>query len=343
MLRIDTTQKKLTLLATSPLGDSAHWERDIQAMIIATPDSFCEEIREHLWIIGQEVKPSEAVSDRIDILALDESGSAVVLELKRGTHKLQLFQALSYAGMISRWPPDRFVETLSQNYRQSLDEARSNIEDHTGSDVSSINNSQRILLVAEDFDPALLVATEWLHENYGVDIRCYRLELSQEQEREYLTCTCIYPPLEIATLTRGTNPAGRARSDSWNTWTDALDSVENSAMRDFFMAEIGKGQENRLRYRELIYRIGNKRRFWVACRKEHVHVRQGGRFPGDEAFWRTLVSAPKEVAERDNGRSLRFHLAKPEDFAAFKSALVGALSSKSFTDVADFDDSATDD
>lgn len=112
MLCIDRKEKKLVRLTKSALADADHWERHLQSMICANPDSFCEEIAERLLVVGQEVRPSDAVPDRIDIPAVDEDGSAVVIELKRGTHKLQLLQAVSYAGMVSRWPADRFVETL---------------------------------------------------------------------------------------------------------------------------------------------------------------------------------------------------------------------------------------
>ncbi|MGY3694992.1 hypothetical protein ACVIGA_005072 [Bradyrhizobium sp. USDA 3240] len=193
VLRIDKGGKKLIRLKRSVLAEADHWERELQAMICVAPDSFCEEIGESLWIIGQEVRPSDTVQDRIDILAIDEDGSAVVIELKRGTHKLQLLQAVSYAGMISRWSPDRFIETLAANYGQSKEDGRSEIEEHVGSDVSSVNQAQRILLIAEDFDPALLMGAEWLHESFAVDIRCYRIQLSREENgSDYLTCTCIY-------------------------------------------------------------------------------------------------------------------------------------------------------
>ena len=219
MLRIDKNDKKLVRLAESALAGANHWERELQLMICAAPTAFCEEMGESLWVIGQEVRPSDAVQDRIDILALDEAGGAVVIELKRGSHKMQLLQAVSYAGMMSRWAPDRFVETLAANYNQSSDDARAAIEEHTGSDISSINNAQRIFADSQDFDPALLVATEWLHENFGVDIRCYRLHLSQESGNDYLTCTCIYPPIEIANLTRGTdNKQGRTGTADWESW-----------------------------------------------------------------------------------------------------------------------------
>lgn len=264
MLRIDRSGKKLVRLQKSALAEADHWERELQAMIIAAPDSFCEEIGESLWLIGQEVRPSEAVPDRIDILAVDEAANSVIIELKRGTHKLQLLQAVSYAGMVSRWSPDRFVETLAANFSTSNDDARSEIEEHTGSEVSSINQAQaqRIILIAEDFDPALLVAAEWLHESFGVDIRCYRIQLSREENGDdYLTCTCIYPPIEIATLTRGSDSRPGRTATAWGSWNVVVESIENTALKDFVGAELARKQEERLTDRQIIYRIDGQRRF----------------------------------------------------------------------------------
>jgi len=339
MLRIDKNEKKLVRLTKSALAEADHWERQLQAMICAAPEPFCEEIGESLCIIGQEVRPSDAVLDRIDILAVDDDGSAVVIELKRGTHKLQLLQAVSYAGMVSRWQADRFIETLAANYSQPNDDARAAIEDHIlGSDISSINHGQRILLIAEDFDPALLIAAEWLHENFGVDIRCYRLQLSQEAGNDYLTCTCIYPPIEIATLPRdGPGPGPTL----WESWDAALEAVENAAVRDFVKKELVKHQEDRLPYRQIIYRVGGKRRFFLNCRKKYAYVMQSGRFEGDEAYWRKRLSEPDHVQQVNNKRALRFHLISGADFAAFTSAMSQELTNVKFSEIDDLDQ-ATD-
>jgi len=316
MLRIDKDGKTLIPLKRSALAQADHWERDLQAMIIAAPDAFCEEIGESLWVIGQEVRPSEAVSDRIDILAVDEAGNSVIIELKRGTHKLQLLQAVSYAGMISRWSTDRFVETLAANFSESGEDASAAIEEHTGADVSVINQAQRIILIAEDFDPALLVATEWLHESYGVDVRCYRMQLSREENGgDYVTCTCIYPPIEIATLTRGPDNRTARTTTAWADWETALESVENTAVREFVRAELAKNREARLRYREIIYRIGGQRRFYLSCKRLRGYVWQRGRFDGDLAFWKKALSKQDDVighrlqqADRAHGNEIPVRL-----------------------------------
>lgn len=335
MLRIDKNERKLVRLSNSTLADANHWERQLQEMICTNPDAFCEEIGESLWVVGQEVRPSDAVPDRIDILAVDDVGNAVVIELKRGANKLQLLQAVSYAGMISRWTADRFIETLANKYNQSTDDSLAAIEDHTGSNISSINQFQRILLIAEDFDPALLFATEWLHERFGVDIRCYRLQLSQENGNDYLTCTCIYPPIEIATLTRGSENRRGQPTTAWASWEAALESVENTAVRDFVQAEVANNQESSPRSRAVTYRIDGKRRFWIGCRKKYAYVWQGGRFEGDDTYWKSVLSDPSHVQQVRETRDLRFRLTTAADFAAFKEALNTKLTEVEFIESAD--------
>src|SRR5262249_4668084 len=144
----------------------------------------------------------------------------------------------------------------------------------------------------EDFDPALLVAAEWLHENFGVDVRCYRLQLSQEGGSDYLTCTCIYPPIEIATLTRRSDNKAGQTTTAWTSWDAALEGVENTAVKDFVKAELAKRQESRLPTREVIYRVDGRRRFYLSCRRKYAYVWQLGRFDGDAAYWQKVLSEP---------------------------------------------------
>jgi hypothetical protein len=102
-------------------------------------------------------------------------------------------------------------------------------------------------------------------------------------------------------------------------------------------------QEDRLTYRELIYRIGGKRRFWVACRRDYAYVTQRGRFEGDRQLWVTKLSKPESFGERDNGRALRFHLVTAGDFAAFNSAVKSTLTTVSFAEAGLGDQSVTED
>src|SRR5207248_10466649 len=113
MFRIDNSKKTLIILARKTMSQSGYWERrDIQEMICRTPNPFCDEIGERIRVVGSEVQPTDVVQDRIDLLGVDVDGAAVILELKRDSHKLHLLQALSYAGMIAKWEPIRFIDEL---------------------------------------------------------------------------------------------------------------------------------------------------------------------------------------------------------------------------------------
>jgi RecB family endonuclease NucS len=96
-------------LGPKPLASVGILERnDLQQMIKNTPAEFFAELGEQLLPLGEEIRPSEVVDDRIDLLALDADGATVVIELKRGAHKLQLLQALTYAALVAQRSNVRF-------------------------------------------------------------------------------------------------------------------------------------------------------------------------------------------------------------------------------------------
>jgi len=91
-----------------------------------------------LFTVGQEIRPSSDVDDRIDVLAIDREGAVVVAELKRGDNKLQMLQAISYTGMVARWSADEFQALLSPPQWEQLTE-------FLDVDVTELNREQRIL------------------------------------------------------------------------------------------------------------------------------------------------------------------------------------------------------
>jgi hypothetical protein len=82
VLRIDTTSHRLVQLEAPTLTEASIAERyGLQELIYNSPDAFFTELGQTLFIIGKEVRPSNEVQDRIDLLALDEKGQAVIIEL----------------------------------------------------------------------------------------------------------------------------------------------------------------------------------------------------------------------------------------------------------------------
>jgi hypothetical protein len=323
MLKINRANTKLERMTRLTLVEAEILERQgLQKMIVANSDAFFEEINEKLLLIGQEIRPSEKVGDRIDLLALDESGNSVIIELKRSEDRLQLLQAISYAAMISDWKIEGFVEQRSMFLNESVQEARDAISEHFGKpseEEIELSNVQRIILIAENFDFALLKSAEWLVETYDVDIRCFRIEYTKDDASEYLSCVCVYPPINyLESADRIRRRIASAASEPQN-WHDFTEKLKNQDVRNFFRKDWAGGEKSG--GRSIAFRINGARRISVSARSNHAYVWQTGRFDGDEAFWRERISEPESVREVDNNRSLSMRLTTALDFDAFEAAI----------------------
>lgn len=320
MLRIDRNGKMLKRLEERTMGDAGLQERyDIQQMIRQSSEEFFAEMGEELLLIGEEIRPADFVDDRMDLLAVDKQGASVIVELKRASHKLQLLQALAYAAMVSQWESSRIAQEYSATFTVAIEDSEERIEDFLEEDVGSLNESQRVILIAEAFDFDVLVTAEWLTDQYSLDIRCYRVSLSADGETEYLTCTCIYPPPEIKAHAKRRGRGLTAKPSRWATWQEVYSSIKNPAVAAFYKAEIAGGRENYLRHRNLRFRVNGKRRLFVSARTNNAYVWQAGRFESDEKFWRDAMGDNANVAPVKDGRCLRFYLTSEKDFTRFKA------------------------
>jgi hypothetical protein len=338
MLKIDRNNQSFSLLATPTLADVSITERyDLQEFISNSPDAFFKELGLELFLLGKEIEPSKNVQDRIDLLAVDKEGCCVVVELKRGNHKLHMLQAISYAGMISQWEPDDFLQLLDEQQQEALSE-------FLEVDRDDINRQQRIILIAEGYDYALLIGAEWLSEQYGVDITCCRIAVAKDAatDSEYLVCSNVYPAPELAkeSVSRGRKHAGTSQV-KWPDWKAALADVSNSAVTTYFEQELAAERESYLRKRILRYRLGGKRRWFLAARTKNAYVWQQGRFDGDVEFWKKGLSDPKVVKPVKEGQCLRLFLETADDFRFFHDSATQKLQSTAWHEAA-FDDDMED-
>jgi len=323
MLKIDRDNQSFSLLDSPTLADVSITERyDLQEFISNSPTEFFMEIGQELFLIGKEIEPSSNVQDRIDLLAVDRDGICVVVELKRGNNKLQMMQAISYAGMISHWEPDDFLQLLDDDQQDAL-------TDFLDVDKDDINRQQRIILVAEAYDYALLIGAEWLSEQYAVDIICCRIAVAKDSETnsEFLVCSNLYPAPELSkeAISRGRKRGGGSSKSKWSDWDTALSSVTNEAVVSYFKQEVAANRESYLRKRILRYRAGGKRRWFMAARQKNAYVWQQGRFDGDVEFWRDGLSDPNVVKPVKSGECLRLFLSTPDDFQFFHDSATEKL------------------
>lgn len=132
----------------------------LQALIVANPEAFFVKLGEDLILIGDEVAPGDVIDRRIDLLALDRQGSIVVIELKRGSDRLQLLQAVSYAALIGDWTPQHLVELMASKRKMTEADATEQIDSFLDCELSAVNESQRVVLLAEAYDYGVLAASQ---------------------------------------------------------------------------------------------------------------------------------------------------------------------------------------
>ena len=170
-------------------------ESDLEELLRLNADLIGDGEEEALMIVGQQVKT--AAGGRSDLIAIDNTGNLVLIELKRDkediVHRKEPFefQAIRYAASLAAIKSkEKFIECIFSPY---VEKHRSDFSSYTDTltsteiakrvlddfyqqnniPASSFNQKQKIILVASDFDEQTMSAVSWLCSN-GLNIACYR-------------------------------------------------------------------------------------------------------------------------------------------------------------------------
>ena len=159
MLRFNKKNSSFSSAEKSSLKENKILERyDLQKAIVTSWEEFKNEIGlPSAFLIGQEITPDNSTQNSLDLLAYDaEESSLIVIELKREKNKLQLLQAISYAAMVSKWDKETIIQHINHqkvaDYEELLGIVNSN----------ELNTEIKIVLIAESFDPEVIVTADWL-------------------------------------------------------------------------------------------------------------------------------------------------------------------------------------
>lgn len=319
MLKIDRTNGKLLRLKPRSLSESGMKERsDLQELIFQNANEFFrDECGEKLFLIAQEVEPSNVVADRIDLFAIDAKGKGVVIELKRGSHKLQLLQALSYAAMVADLDWRRHIAKLVDASRQTELEAFLSDND-LDPDVMVLNHAQRIVLIAESYDYEVLRTAEWL-TGHGLNITCYEVALARDQanDTDYLSAVQLFPPKSLAVQARLRGAQHSQDENQPRTLEMKLEACANPIVKAFFQGLLSGTQRRNKRRDAIVFPLSGKMRFRFTARRDYANVYQLGRFDGDEQKWSAL-SSPKLKVDPER---LRFRVYTGPDIALFEQTL----------------------
>lgn len=170
-------------------------ENNIEEILRQNIDMVCDD-EESMLLVGQQV--TNQVQARSDLIAIDQSGNLVLIELKRDKKDIERrkepleFQAIRYAASCATiQTTDELIQNVFAPYVEkhrsefgyeglSSNEVARRLLDAflQMNHVITFNERQRIVLVASAFDEQTLSAVAWLNSNQ-VDISCYRMILSK--------------------------------------------------------------------------------------------------------------------------------------------------------------------
>lgn len=179
LFQVDPQSKQAQQMLPSSYASLGVMERyDLQEWILGTP----EILGEPLLIISTEYDRFDKTSERLDLLAIDEAGKLVVIELKRNAAGTTAdLQALRYAAYCSTLTVDDLATERSAFIQRrqgtTVPDATSRQELFTFApdlDGNGLDSRPRIILGAEDFSPEITATVLWLRD-FGIDISCVRL------------------------------------------------------------------------------------------------------------------------------------------------------------------------
>jgi len=154
--------------------------QDLETWIESNPAIVSTDIT----VIGRQVTSK---GGPIDLLAIDNHGNTVIIELKRDMLPREaLVQALDYASDVAEWSVERISEICTQYTGKSLEEHL--VEKFPDIDLENINinESQRIVLVGFGIEGALERMVNWLSKSYDVSVNAILLKYIQTSKGDEL-------------------------------------------------------------------------------------------------------------------------------------------------------------
>ena len=305
MLRFNTQTGMLEQVEETGLKEKKLLERyDLQRAIVTSWEIFKNEIGlPSAFLVGQEINPDPSTQNTLDLLAYDgDTSSLIVIELKRDRNKLQLLQGLSYAAMVSRWTSETIISKIQRNISQDHEELIDLISS------SSFSGEVRVVLVAESFDPEVIITSFWLSSKYEVDISAFAVGLHEIENQLFLTVDQRFPlrELEETYESRRTSRV-QNRSAVQIDWDEIIPSLTYPfAERGIRLCQkIRDGDPARRRFGSLRKHFDGFDWITLNFRRNYVKVYLRGQFEGDREHLLKQFSSAVEIGSWRDGLSLK--------------------------------------
>lgn len=225
-------------------------ERDLQRKIIEVFDAHLSDrlvSNQRLKLIGEEVSVGYAnLNDRkIDLLALNQNGQPVIIELKKakdGNHELQALRYGLLLQMFTRADIDqiflRFKQLLYQleisDENPTPEMAVKELDDFIeGANFSEAKKDFSIVLIAEEFTSEVLYACKTLKELHVCHAHCIEIKHPVKDE-------LVFKSVEYREIASGTKSKKPKTSNTVLSTEEILNAIDDIALRDIFRKLVNK-------------------------------------------------------------------------------------------------------
>lgn len=163
-------------------------------------------------LLGRQV--ATANGKFIDILAIDQDGNLIVIELKKDrTPRDVVAQVLDYASWVQGLSFDEIAGIYAEKHGGAKLEA--GFEEAFGRSLpQEINQEHELIVVASELDPSTERIISYLSDNYGVPVNAVFFRYFRDNGAEYLARSWLIDPQEAeAKASRRPSTKGR---EPWN-------------------------------------------------------------------------------------------------------------------------------
>jgi hypothetical protein len=201
MFRVDRPLNRIERLDRVSFSDLKFEERKhLQEWLAHQPDALGED----LLIIQKEFDGFDGTRERLDLLAMDETGQLVVIENKLDDSGRDVtWQALKYAAYVSSLTNAQIVE-IFQKYLDANGGGDATAEickfldiDTLAGTVLNAGHDQRLIFIAANFRKEVTSTVLWLRE-HKIDARCIKVTPYRFGEEVFIDLQPVIPTREAA-------------------------------------------------------------------------------------------------------------------------------------------------
>lgn len=198
LFEVKSDSKRVTMVEPTSFPALKLWERqDLEAWVLSAPELAGGDF----MVVTSEFDRFDKTSERLDVLGIVKTkpgyGRLVVVELKRdGASTTVDLQAIKYAAYVASVQFSDVVEMYARYHEAPGPDAEAallELLEGSEDEVPIIDDTPRIVLLAENFRPEVTTTVLWLLDNFGVDIRCVRLQPFEVGDRVLVNSEAIIP------------------------------------------------------------------------------------------------------------------------------------------------------